>query len=174
VVPVLRFIGLLNAAVWLGAMVFFTAVVGPTFFSPEVKAMITVPLAGATAQIMVGHYMVLQQWCAGIALVHLMAEWLYFGRLNSKASLWILLFCLGVSLIGGKLMIPKMREYHLIKYAVQPISAERRGAAERNFSILHATSQITNLLALAGVLFYYWRLSNGNQGGKSSAGARFR
>ena len=154
-------------------MIFFTAVVGPAFFSPEMKALVTVPRAGAAAQIVLANYMVLQQWCAGIALVHLMAEWLYFGRLNSKASLWILLFCLAVALAGGKLLLPQMKDLHLRKYAMQT-SDEQKRAADRSFKILHATSQATNLLALAGVLFYYWRLSNGNQGGKSSVGARFR
>jgi hypothetical protein len=173
VVPVLRFIGLLNAAVWLGAMIFFTAVVGPTFFSAEVKGLLGVPYAGALAQIMVGRYLVLQEWCAGIALVHLLADWLYYNRLSSKASLWILLGCLGMSLLAERELAPKMKELHLIKYAVQT-NAEQKAAASRSFSILHATSQVTNLLMLGGVLFYYWRLSNGNQGGKSSAGARYR
>ena len=173
-VPVLRFIGLLNAAVWLGGMVFFTAVVGPTlFFSPEIQALISKPRVGAVAQVLVEQYMIGQQWCAGIALVHLMAEWLYFGRLNSKASLWILLGCLGVSLIGTHLLAPRMKELHLRKYAVQTTD-EQKAAATRSFGILHGTSQVTNLLALCGVLFYYWRLSYGNVSGKTGSGARFR
>ena len=154
-------------------MVFFTVAVGPAFFIEEVKNLITVPRAGAVAQIMVERYMALQQWCSGIALVHLLAEWLYFNRLNSKASLWILLAALGVSLLSERSLAPKMKELHLIKYAVQT-TPEQKQAAGRSFSILHATSQVTNLLMLGGVLFYYWRLSNGNQGGKSSVGARFR
>ena len=36
---VLRFIGVLNAAVWLGAALFFTFAVGPAFFTDEVKSM---------------------------------------------------------------------------------------------------------------------------------------
>src|SRR3954454_3078253 len=37
VAPILRFIGLLNAAVWLGAMTLFTAIIGPALFGPEVR-----------------------------------------------------------------------------------------------------------------------------------------
>lgn len=154
-------------------MVFFTVGVGPTFFTPEVKALVTVPRAGMIAQMVIERYLVLQQWCSGIALVHLLAEWLYFNRLNSKASLWILLGCLAVSLLSERTIAPKMKELHMIKYAVQTTN-EQKQAAARSFTILHATSSVTNLLMLGGVLFYYWRLSNGNQGGKSSAGARFR
>jgi hypothetical protein len=174
VAPILRFIGLLNAAVWLGGMVFFTAVVGPTFFSPEVKNLLTLPRAGAAAQIMVEHYLVLQQWCAAVALVHLISEWLYNqGRSFPKASLVIIVGCLAISLAGSRLLAPQMKQLHLVKYAVQT-TPDQKASAARSFAILHGTSQVTNLLALAGVLFYFWRLSNGTQGGRPGAGARFR
>jgi hypothetical protein len=174
VVPVLRFIGLLNAAVWLGGMVFFTVVVGPTlFYNPEIQSLVSRMRIGAIAQVLIEQYMIGQQWCAGIALVHLMAEWLYFGRLNSKISLWILLGCLTISMLGAHVMVPEMKALHLRMYAPQK-NAEEQAAAKRSFGILHGTSQVTNLLALCGVLFYYWRLSYGNQGGKTGSGARFR
>ncbi len=165
---------MLNAAVWLGGMVFFTAVVGPAFFTPEMKALLTVPRAGAAAQLVVEHYLALQQWCAGIALVHLVSEWLYNqGRTFPKGSLAIILFCLAVSLAGSRLLAPQMKQLHLVKYAVQT-TPEQKASAARSFSILHGTSQITNLLALAGVLFYFWTLSNGTQGTRPGLGARFR
>lgn len=154
-------------------MFFFTVIGGPTFFTDEVKNLLTLPRAGATAQILVERYLILQQWCAGIALVHLIVEWLYTGRLFPKTLLIILVGCLGISLAGSRLLAPQMKHLHLIKYAVQTTPAQKQDAA-RKFSILHGTAQITNLLALAGVLFYYWRLSNGNQGGRPGAGARFR
>jgi hypothetical protein len=61
----------------------------------------------------------------------------------------------------------------LIKYAVQT-SAQQKADAARSFGILHGTAMTINVLALAGVLFYFWRLSNANQGGRTGAGARFR
>jgi len=70
-------------------------------------------------------------------------------------------------------LAPKMKELHLWKYSPQATPAQR-DVARRSFPILHATAQITNLLALCGVLFYYWRLSVGPQGGRSGAGARYR
>lgn len=154
-------------------MIFFTVVVGPTFFSDEVKNLLTLPRAGAAAQIMVERYLTLQQICAAIALVHLIVEWGYTGRLFPKASMIILIACLGVSLAGSRLLAPQMKQLHLVKYAVQT-SPEQKAAAARSFSILHGTSQITNLLALAGVLFYYWRLAVGTQGSRPGAGTRFR
>jgi hypothetical protein len=173
VAPILRFIGLLNAAVWLGGMVFFTFIVGPTFFSAEFKTLLTIPRTGAAAQIMVEHYLLVQIWCASIAIGHLILDWLYTGKLFQKSSLFILLFCLGSSVLGSQKLAPRMKELHLIKYAVQT-NAQQKADAARSFGILHGAAQVTNLLALAGLLFYYWRLSNANQGGRSGAGARFR
>jgi hypothetical protein len=175
VAPILRFIGLLNAAVWLGAMVLFTAILGPALFSPEVKILVgrSEWLPGAIAQILVERYMLLQQWCAIIALIHLIFDWLYTGKLFAKSSIFILLICLGIGLSGTRLLAPEMKKLHLIKYAPQSAQADRE-RANRNFRILHGTSQVTNLLSLCGVLFYYWRLSVGPQAGRSGAAARYR
>jgi hypothetical protein len=174
VAPILRFIGLLNAAVWLGAMVLFTAFIGPGLFSPEMKQVLRADwMPGAVAQILVVNYMMLQQWCAGIALVHLVFDWLYTGKIFAKSSLIILVACLLMSLAGTRLMAPKMKELHLWKYSPQATPAQR-DVATRSFPILHAAAQITNLLALCGVLFYYWRLSVGPQGARSGAAARYR
>jgi uncharacterized membrane protein YiaA len=174
VAPVLRFIGLLNAAVWLGAMVLFTAVIGPALFGPEAHQVLRAEwMPGAVAQILVERYMILQQWCAGIALIHLIFDWLYTGKLFAKSSLIILALCLAMSLAGTRLLAPRMKELHLWKYSPQSTPAQKE-YAKRNFGILHGASQVTNLLALCGVLFYYWRLSVGPQGGRSGAGARYR
>ena len=117
--------------------------------------------------------MILQQWCAGIALVHLIFDWLYTGKVFAKSSLIILMLCLGVSLAGTHLLTPRMKELHLWKYSPQSTPAQK-DIAKRSFPILHGAAQVTNLLALCGVLFYYWRLSVGPQGGRSGASARYR
>jgi len=70
-------------------------------------------------------------------------------------------------------MAPRMKELHLWKYSPQSTPAQK-DIAKRSFPILHGAAQVTNLLALCGVLFYYWRLSVGPQGGRSGASARYR
>jgi hypothetical protein len=155
-------------------MILFTAIIGPTLFSPEVRQILRADwMPGAVAQILVERYMILQQWCAAIALVHLIFDWLYTGKLFAKSSLIILVLCLGVSLLGTRFLTPRMKELHLYKYSPQSTPAQKADT-NRNFGILHATAQITNLLALCGVLFYYWRLSVGPQGGRSGASSRYR
>jgi hypothetical protein len=155
-------------------MAFFTGVIGPTLFSPEVKMLVgrSEWMPGAVAQIMVERYMVLQQWCAGIALVHLIFDWLYTGKLFAKSSLLILVLCLGISFAGTELLAPQMRILHRMKYSPQSTPAQVE-YARRNFGLLHGAAQVTNLLALCGVLFYYWKLSAGPQGARSRGGARY-
>ena len=78
-----------------------------------------------------------------------------------------------MALGGTQLLAPRMKQLHMMKYSPQSTQPQRDYAA-RNFKILHATAQITNLLALFGVLLYFWRLSSGPQGGRSGASARYR
>src|SRR6266508_2140726 len=64
VMLVLRFIGVLNAAVWLGAAFFFTFAVAPAFFTPEVKEIFHGRFwPGVMAQFVVERYFYLQQIC---------------------------------------------------------------------------------------------------------------
>ena len=77
----IRFIGVLNAAVWFGAAVFFTVAVGSRLFllgDPGVLAASVLP--GRVAEVILERYFILQQWCACIALLHVLVEYLYSGR----------------------------------------------------------------------------------------------
>src|SRR5437763_12729686 len=98
-------------------MIFFTAVIGPGLFSPEVKQMVGRAdwIPGAIAQILVVRYLTVQQWCAGIALAHLIFDWLYTGKLIAKSLLVILVICLGMSLGGARLLAPQMQQLHVMK-----------------------------------------------------------
>ncbi|MDX1952773.1 MAG: DUF4149 domain-containing protein [Verrucomicrobiota bacterium] len=155
----LRLIGILNAAVWLGAIVFFTLLVGPAFFSNEMQQLLGKPHAGAAAQIILERYFILQQWCAGIALSHLIADRLYTGKSLHKLTLFLLMGLFAIGVVGGNLLYPKMKQLHLIKYAVQT-TPEQKSAAARSFSILHGLSQAVNLLVLGSVLYYSWQTVN--------------
>jgi hypothetical protein len=151
----LRTIAILNAAIWFGSVIFFTFAAAPTFFSDEMTRLLGRPHAGAAAQLMVHRYFVVQIWCAGLALAHLIAEWLYSGRPLQRLRLLILVFLFVIGLLGGYVLQPRMKELHLKKYAVQT-SPEVKASANRSFSILHGTAMAMNLLVLAGVLVYLW------------------
>jgi hypothetical protein len=151
----LRTLAILNAAVWFGSVIFFTFAAAPAFFSDEMIRLLGKAYAGAAAQLVVHRYFLCQQWCAGIALAHLIAEWLYSGRPLQRFRLLLLMILFSIGLLGGYVLQPRMKELHLKKYAVQT-TPDVKAAASRSFSILHGTAMAMNLLVMAGVLVYLW------------------
>lgn len=150
---------MVNAAVWFGGLIFFTLCVGPAFFSAPMYALVGKPYAGAAAQIVIERYFVMQQWCAGIAIAHLIAEWLYLGRPFQRLTLIVLMVLFTIGILGGWVLEPKMKELHLRMYAVQSTPAAR-DSAKRSFGILHGISSSVNLLVIGGVLVYLWQVTN--------------
>jgi len=115
----LRSIAIVNAAVWFGSAIFFTFAAGPAFFTDEMIGLLGKPRAGAAAQLVVHRYFVVQQWCAAIAIAHLLAEWLYTGRPFHRLVLLLLMVLFVIGILGGYVLQPRMHELHLRKYAVQ-------------------------------------------------------
>lgn len=149
----LRIIAIVNAAVWFGSVIFFTFAAGPAFFTDEMIRLLGRPHAGAAAQLVVHRYFIVQQWCAAIAIAHLIGEWLYTGRPFHRLILLLLMGLFVIGILGGHVLQPRMHELHLKKYALQT-SPEVKQSAARSFSILHGTSMALNLLVIGGVLVY--------------------
>jgi len=161
VIRFLRFVGLMNAAVWLGAAIFFTLGAGPALFSDDVKAVLGPDYLyrrGAVAQVVLRSYFHLQLVCGIIALLHLLAEWLYMGRPARKFSLVLLTCLFAITLAGGYWVQPKLSRLHEIHYkSTQPAE---RDAAGKSFSTWHGTAQAGNLLMIFGLAVYVWRVAN--------------
>ena len=159
----LRFLGILNAGVWLGAAIFFTFGAGPAFFSQETQNLLgpkNYPyFSGAMAQIVIARYFRLQVICCFLALLHVLAEWLYCGRSPRKPRLSLLVGLVAVSLIGDYWLQPKLKALHATKYSIAA-PPEKREAASQSFRAWHGVSQSMNLLMLAGLTVYLWRLAN--------------
>lgn len=183
---VLRFIGVLNAAVWLGAAVFFTFFVGPAFFSAETKKVFHDSYffwPGVMLQFVIGRYFYLQQICGVIALVHLIAEWFYLGRSLQRLNVVLLTGLLLLGFVGGFWIQPRLHELHLVMYSMneqyQPIAlaVADRAAAVKAFGTWHGVSQAMNLVALAALLVYFWRVTHPSDDLRilsATAGPQFR
>src|SRR5205814_10664710 len=115
--------------------------------------------SGAIAQILVARYFQLQIACSIVALFHLLAERLYFGK--SPKSFWVtlLMALFAFSLLGSCWLQPKLRAWHTTKYAINA-KAEERAAASQSFRIWHGVAQAVNLLMMGGLAVYLWRLAN--------------
>jgi hypothetical protein len=163
VIGFLRFVGILNAAVWFGAAIFFTFGAGLAPFSPEMEYLLgsnNFPyFSGAIAQILVARYFRLQLVCGAVAIVHLLAEWLYLGKYPRRFQMALLAGLCSAALIGGYWLQPRLKALHATKYGVNT-RPEIREAADRSFRAWHGVSQVVNLLLVGGLAAYLWRAAN--------------
>jgi hypothetical protein len=146
---------MLNAAVWCGSAIFM--VIGlPALFSPELKRLLTPAGVGFAAESIVARYFVLQYWCGGIALAHLVAEWLYCGRALWRLNLGLLVVVLSLGLAGGIWVQPKMRALHATQYFGG--TSEQQTQAAKTFAAWHTASELANLLVIGCLVCYLWQV----------------
>lgn len=143
----LRFLGLLNAAIWLGSGVFFTAIVGPAFFSREMAQLLSKADAGGAAQILILRYFWLHVACGLIGLAHLTAERLQSKHPWPRTQTIILLVLLSLGLVGATWLQPHMKALHTIMYSPKTPPSEAEATRHR-FGAWHGASQAINLIVL--------------------------
>ncbi|HZR15784.1 MAG TPA: hypothetical protein VFE51_00535 [Verrucomicrobiae bacterium] len=163
VIGLLRFVGLLNAAVWFGSLAFFVFVLEPATGSSTMRELLgpkSFPyFSAAIGQALAGRCFILFLFCALIALLHTGAEWLYFGKYPQRfwLALIFVLFLGGIAQTYG--LQPKLKANLLIQYS-PATRAEERQAAASSFRGWHLLSTSVNVLLLAGLGVYLWRVSN--------------
>lgn len=178
---VIRFIGIINAAIWLGAAVFFTLGAAPAFFSNDAKGLGISPFwTGAMAQLVLTRYFYFQYVCSSIAVVHLLAEWIYLGRRLHRITVALLIGLVLIGFAGGLVIQPKLKKLNLVKYSMSEhykpvtLSAEERVAAAKSFSRWHGVSQVLNLCALLGLITYFWRVTHPAENTRFVSATKFR
>jgi hypothetical protein len=163
VIGFLRFVGILNAAVWFGSAIFFTFSAGTAPFSPEMQRLLGANnypyFSGAIAQIFIARYFHVHLACAIIAVVHLLAEALYLGKSLRRFQAYLLVGLCAAVLLGGFWLQPKLKALHAVKYGLNTRPAARE-IATRAFRTWHGVSQVINLLTVAGLTVYLWRVAN--------------
>ncbi len=165
----LRIFGVTVAAVWFGSAIFFTFFVGPVFFTKAMTDVFRPPYNGMVAELVIGRYFILHYICGFLALAHLVAEWIYSGKVASRFTLWLVGGVLGFSLIGGLLLQPKLKQLQQIKYAENfrdsrgnalVVTPAERDAAAKSFGTLHGISQAVNVLMLLALWLYLARVGH--------------
>jgi hypothetical protein len=159
VTATLRFVGILNAAVWCGASIFLLIAL-PAVFSDDLKHRIGTmgpPGVGWVAEAILARYFILQYCCGAIGLIHLALEWLYCGKPLLQRNLVILVMLLALALGGGLWMQPKLKGLQDIKYF--GLTQTAREQADHAFKAWHGASECGNLVIVGGLLVYLWRNS---------------
>ena len=154
---ILRFIGILNAAIWLGGSIYFSFVAGKMPFSADMQALLGAQhfpyYSGAIAQMGVSRYFGFHLVCGIAALLHITAEWLYQDRRDRILLLCVVGSIFAATLLGGFVLQPKMKRLHQQKYAVN-YPQPARDAAAKSFKRWHALSMSMNLFMLGGLVVY--------------------
>lgn len=167
----------MNAAIWLGAAVFFTVAAGPAAGSPEMEQLLGAKnfpfFSGAFAQILLAHYFIFLGVTAFIALLHLLAEWLYMGRPTRKISMMLLAGLLGLVLIGSVWMEPQLTKLHARRFASNATMTER-DAAVRSFRFWHLGFRVVNVVMIGGLVVYVWRIANPSDAPRFISSVKFR
>ena len=151
----LRFVGLLNAAVWCGSSIFL-AIALPALFSPGLKRLLTDAGVGFAAAYIVARYFIVQYCCGAIALAHLVADWFYFGRKVPRLDAALVATVLSIALLGGLWAQPKMRALHIAKYYGKTVEIQAHAA--RSFGLWHGFSETISVIAIACLICYLWRV----------------
>lgn len=157
---------MMNAGVWLGATLFFTLTVGPALGSLATQEI----LGGQNSNYVRYVSDVLWQrnlggmfyWhivCALIALLHLVAEWLYLGRTPAAVWRFLLGLLLAAGLFGGIVLKPKIRELHERQHR-PTLKLEERQEAARSLRTWHNIFQAMNILLIIGITAHLWRAAN--------------
>jgi hypothetical protein len=178
VIGLLRLIGVFNAAIWLGGVVFFTAVVGPALGSNAMEAVLqprNFPyFSPAIQQVVLAGYFQFSIVCALIALLHLTVEWLYLGRpVSKKLPLGLLAGLLIYSMMGGNVLQPHLKTLHATRFsaAVQPLERE---AAAKSFGRWRVVFLVTNWLVAGGLALHFYRLTKPSDTPRFVSSVKFR
>jgi hypothetical protein len=176
VIGFLRFVGVMNAAVWFGSAIFFTFGAGLVPFSAAMKGLLGANnypyYSGAIAQLFIARYFYFHLACAALAVAHLLAEWLYLGKPLRRIETVLLAALCAVVLVGGVWLQPRLKALHALKYGINT-RPETREAATHNFRTWHGVSQVINLLAVGGLATYLWRAANPSDPTRFVSAAKF-
>ena len=129
------------------------------FSGSAAESLAGLPRSEALGQVLLARFYALQQWCAVLALIHLLAEWLYLSKAASRFRVVGLCSLFALGLLGGYWLHPRLESAHLRRYT-QSVPADERAAAAGRARAFSGATRVFNVLLLCGVGVYLWRVSN--------------
>jgi len=154
--PLLRYLGALNFAVWLGMVLSAWLVVAPSGGSEESIGLFGPAYAGAMRHLVEAKLLTATQWCGGLALAQLIGEWLHAGRPLQRWRLFLLSGLFAAALFQARLLQPRLTQMHYAHYSPQS-TPEQREAARKNHHVLNIASAALNAAAAIGLAAILWR-----------------
>lgn len=176
----LRFVGVVNAAIWFGASLFFAAVVLPGVFSQDMHKVLTVPpespfysyYSGGIALVLFRRFFALQYTCGIIAMMHLFAEKLYLGRALPRLGTTLVIGVFILAVVGGLWLQPRMENLRQTMYL--GANPEQKERARHAFGVWHGISECVNLVVIGGLLAHLLRVTRPPESDRYSTFTIFR
>lgn len=166
-----------NAALWLGAAVFCSTALLVALNSREAAALLGAAyftqVSGAMIQIIFTRLYYLQIACAVVAWLHLVAEWMYLGRIPRRFWVLLLTGLFVASLVGACWFCPKLTRSQRLQF-VPSLNQVQREAAQHDFKIWDGLFQTLNVLMIGGVVLYFWRVTHAQDEPRFVSPAKFR
>jgi len=154
---------MLNAAVWLGATAFCSTTLLVAMNSRDVVGLLGAQyfgqVSGALTQIIFTRLFHLQVLCAILAWVHMVAEWMYLGRIPRRFWVALMTLLFAASLLGSFWLCPKLNRLQRAQYAPN-LTPAIRTAVQRNFNVWEGVFQAVNVLMIGGIAVYFWRVTH--------------
>lgn len=154
----LRLTGITNSAVWFGTTLFFVAAAWPAFSSEEMRRILPLSHSGAAGLLLLDRFFFFQYLCGGIALGHLVLEWLYAGKPLQRWSLFLVAGMLAVSLFSGLSAKPKLSKLHLEIYGRRS-TPQQREEAGKSYRAWHGAARVCNVILVLGIWVHLWETS---------------
>lgn len=169
--------GVLNAAVWLGAVVFCSTALLVAMNSREAASLMGpqyfAQVSGALTQIIFTRLFHLQVLCAILAWMHLVAEWMYLGRIPRRIWVGLMTLLFSLSLLGSLWLCPKLNRLQRVQY-LPNLTATQREAARHNFNVWDSVFQVVNVFLIGGIAVYFWRVTHSQDEPRFVSPAKFR
>lgn len=156
-VTALRFIGLINAGIWLGTVVYQALVVEPVFGSREMTRLLTDPYAIGASLLVGKQFYLMNILCGFIAMFYLLTEWLYLGRALDRAVIWTVIGLTCLAILWGSLIQPRRERLHTIQFT--GATERQREFAGKSFRFWTGVGGLLNFVFIGGVGFFFWQIS---------------
>ncbi|MGV3754039.1 MAG: hypothetical protein ACO1QS_01500 [Verrucomicrobiota bacterium] len=176
----LRFIGLMNAAVWLGAVVVYAALISPALVSSEMLDVFggaRNPMApayrGLAVEIVAGKFYWVHFICSGVAAFHLLVEWLFTGKATRTLMLYLAMTIIVLGLANGLLLHHKMKELHRIRYG-RTVPAPQKDKAANMFQTLQTATDVMHWIMVAGLVVYLWKTATPGEQPRFNSTRKFK
>jgi hypothetical protein len=168
---------MLNAAVWLGAAVFCSTGLLVALNSRDAVGLIGVPyfgqISGALTLMVFARLFQLQAICAVLAWLHLVAEWMYLGRIPRRAWVGLLTGLFSLSLVGSLWLCPKLARLQRAQF-IPNLGTTQREAAQRAFRLWDGVFQAVNVIMIGGIAVYFWRVTHAQDEPRFVSPSKFR